>query len=241
MKIAITGANGGLGSLLRKSLEDDHEVITFGRRHSDFAWSLGVVPSPEQLEGIEAIIHCAWSTADRKKDLHLNIGGTGVLSMVAKESHIPFLFISSVAAMSQSFYGHAKRQAEDLVLENHGTCLRIGLVKESNPYLGNAKKFMGIAPRLPGFVNVTEFKALERFSKTWLNQTQAGHQESEIEMVVSSSILATSLFAMQYRIPIPVPYWFLRTLLGSTQSILLRSSNLMDAMNSLVSSPRIAP
>jgi dTDP-4-dehydrorhamnose reductase len=241
MKIALTGANGGLGSLLRKSLENEHEIITFGRHHSDFAWSLGVVPSPEQLEGIEAIIHCAWSTTARKEDLHLNIGGTGVLSRVAQESQIPYLFISSVAAMSQSFYGRAKLQAEALVLENHGTCLRIGLVKESNPYLSNVKKFIGIAPRLPGYVNVTEFKALEHFSKTWLAQVQTDDQKTEIETVISSNLFATSMFARQYKIPIPVPFWALKIILNSTRTIFLRSSNLLDAMNSLVSTPRITP
>lgn len=241
MKIALTGSSGGLGSLLLRHLKRKHEVVTLGRENCDVSWTLGAIPSPKEMQGIEALVHCGWSTQDRRRDFHINIGGTAALARFAEVSEIPFLFISSVAALSNSYYGIAKREAEVLIEQHHGSTLRIGLVPQSNPYFELGKKFIGLAPLFSGYVNLTEFHLLSRSIDNWLEQIIADNYRPMIETSISANVLAREQFLSQYRHAIPVPTWFLRGALTVFQGVSLRSANLLDALKSLTTTPRILP
>ena len=241
MKIALTGSSGGLGSLLLDDLKRKHEVVTLGRENCDVSWALGEVPSPEEMQGIEALIHCAWSTKDRKQDFHMNVVGTLSLARFAETNVIPFLFISSVAALSDSYYGIAKREAEVLVEQQHGSSLRIGLVPQSNPYLDENKKFLGLTPSFPGCINLTEFQMLSSAINTWTEEIHAKDFSPGIKTSISSSVEAKEQFLKQYRHAIPIPMWILRVILVTSKRVTLKAANLLDALNSLNTTPRILP
>ena len=113
---------------------DGHEIVRFGRKSADVLWTLGVYPEPEVLSELDALIHFAWSTRDRTHDAHLNIGGTWRLAQLSKIVGVPFLFISSVAAQSQSRYGQSKLKAESLVFQENGFVSRFGLIMNGNNY-----------------------------------------------------------------------------------------------------------
>ena len=110
-------------------------------------------------EGIETIFHCAGyahasSFADRDAHRRINFEGTSNLLKAAGESGVGrFVFLSSVKAMAepgdecvdedwpgepQTPYGHAKRAAEDAVLEAgakygmHVVYLRLAMVYGSS-------------------------------------------------------------------------------------------------------------
>lgn len=241
MRIALTGSTGGLGSLLLRHLRMTHEVVTLGRENCNVSWTLGVIPSPEEVQGIDALIHCAWSTQDRRRDFHINIGGTAALARFADVSEIPMLFISSVAALSDSYYGIAKREAEILVEQHHGSTLRIGLVPQSNPYFELSKKFIGLAPFFSGYINLTEFHLLSKSIDSWLEQIISDSPRQMIKTSISANVLAREQFLSQYRYAIPVPTWLLLCGLTTFQRVSLKSANLLDAWKSLTTTPRILP
>jgi nucleoside-diphosphate-sugar epimerase len=102
MKIAITGHSGHIGAQLLSSVPAGFEFITLGRSNSDIYWKLGLLPDPSQLVDVDAIVHLAWATTNRKTNFHTNIGGTIQLANLANDLGCPFLFISSVGVNSES-------------------------------------------------------------------------------------------------------------------------------------------
>jgi hypothetical protein len=233
MKVGVTGASGKLGKRLIQSLITEHEVVTFGRQESDVNWTLGITPSPNQLSGIDVLIHLGWSLKDRKNDFHLNVGGTATLASAANSSGIPFLFVSSVAATSSSFYGISKLGAEKLVAENHGFTVRIGLIPESNNYSGNLDKFLGIYPSLPSLISITRYEDFESFIRKWLVPEFRRSTTSEPELCLSFFEKSKNVFAGNSRIAIPIPFFAIKTILFLGNVFTLRARNLQDALSSV--------
>ena len=233
MRIGLTGGTGRLGKLLIGNLVSEHQVVTFGRQSSDIDWTLGVRPSPLQLSQVDVLIHLSWSLLDRENDFHLNVGGTGLLAAAARDSGVPFLFISSVAALSNSRYGLAKLKAEEAVTRETGFNLRIGLVPEANRYAGDSKKSIGIYPQLPCLINVTKFKDLRDFIGKWLMSEFKESAPTQPFTLVSSVEKPRKLLS-NARIVIPVPYFLISGsfLLGGYFS--LRVRNFQDSLKSVV-------
>jgi len=141
MNVAITGARGFLGRDIVRTLRAAGHVATGlvrqSRRgddpsHGDRPYDLSELPSPMLLDGIDAVVHCAFAPAGpQHPDAYaVNVDGTMRLFALAAEHGVPFLFISSFSAIpeARSVYGRQKYELETR-LSSRGACIvRPGLV-----------------------------------------------------------------------------------------------------------------
>lgn len=128
MKIAITGASGLVGSVLKDELlNENHKIYPLIRRKHDMSpdniyWNLesGEIESAK-LEGLNAVIHLAgesvasgrWTEDKKTRILESRIKGTRLLSQtLSKLEHPPEVLISASAI---GFYGHC---GDDLLDES---------------------------------------------------------------------------------------------------------------------------
>jgi nucleoside-diphosphate-sugar epimerase len=136
--IAITGANGYVGSTLRTAFAaSGYRVIALQRSApaaggaSDYLpYSLEDGPAARLPDDVAAVIHCAYDlrARDRAEIERINLGGTEKLIRAVQD--VPIVFISSMSAYSgtRQIYGRTKLACEDLVAAHGGTSLRLGLV-----------------------------------------------------------------------------------------------------------------
>lgn len=149
MKILLTGATGFVGShVARVLVSQEHEVFALVRPKSkyEFLKKLGVnlvfgeLDKPEvaeiQLPQINGVIHLAGLIKALRRDdfYRTNVEGTrNLLNLLKNQSLNSFVFVSSIAARGPnrflddhegvgpvSHYGRSKREAEELVIQNHG-------------------------------------------------------------------------------------------------------------------------
>lgn len=161
MAILLTGANGFLGKIIIKILEEKYQIVTLSRNSGNYQISLNEqVPNFENI--FDIVIHAAGKahstpqTNDEKKKFHeVNVIGTENLLKGLKKKGIPkkFVFISSVSVYGKEFgdkineehpldakdaYGLSKIKAEKLVQnwcdENGVVCtiLRLPLLVGKN-------------------------------------------------------------------------------------------------------------
>jgi nucleoside-diphosphate-sugar epimerase len=158
MKSAIiTGAYGYVGSLIRAHLEADGWTTTGlvrrpragDRAH---AWALGQSPERSVLEGIDALVHCAYDFGPRttRRLWKINVEGSGQLLHAAHAAGVKrLLFVSSMSAYAgtDQAYGRIKLAVEEIVASLGGVSVRPGLVYGDRP-AGMAGTLVRIA-RLP--------------------------------------------------------------------------------------------
>ena len=138
MKVLMTGSSGQIGFELGNHLSSEGIVITtLGRRAAspefdNYSWSLGMSPKPHSLEGVDCLIHLAWSTTDRGPlDFHLNVGGSRKLIELSKILGIKVINISSLSALNpESMYGKAKEMVEKS--NSDGINLRVAKIEDQN-------------------------------------------------------------------------------------------------------------
>ena len=99
------------------------------RRHFD----LGEEPGPALLEGLDALVHCAWDLRlARYDDLwRVNVEGTNRLVWLAQRTGTKrVVFVSSMSAYdgTSQRYGLTKLACERVVLAAGGSVVRLGLV-----------------------------------------------------------------------------------------------------------------
>jgi nucleoside-diphosphate-sugar epimerase len=136
--VAITGANGYVGSTLRAAFTvSGYRVIALqrsapgaGGARDYVPYSLEDGPAAPLPDDVAAVVHCAYDlrARDRADIERINLGGTEKL--VQAVGDVPIVFISSMSAYSgtQQIYGRTKIACEDLVAAHGGTSLRLGLV-----------------------------------------------------------------------------------------------------------------
>ncbi|MGO9925047.1 MAG: NAD-dependent epimerase/dehydratase family protein [Mycobacterium sp.] len=136
--VAITGANGYVGSTLRAAFAaSGYRVIALQRSAPAAGGTLDYVPysledgpAARLPDDVAAVIHCAYDlrARDRAEIERINLGGTGRL--IRAVGDVPVVFISSMSAYSGTvqIYGRTKLACEDLVAAHGGTSLRLGLV-----------------------------------------------------------------------------------------------------------------
>lgn len=139
----VTGAYGYLGSLLRSRLaRAGWETIALVRRPrpGDRAvrWSLGERPSNEVLQGVDALVHCAYDFTPRSRHAiwSVNVDGSDLLLRSAASAGVGrILALSSMSAYTgtSQIYGQAKLALERTVLELGGVAVRPGLVYGDAP------------------------------------------------------------------------------------------------------------
>lgn len=157
---AVTGARGYVGSHIVQKLEQaGHKVLRLGRdsRCDDRLFVLGEPVEPSLLEGVDALIHCAYDLRLRKadQDHRINVVGSARLLHAATQAGVPrVIFISSVSAFEgcRSFYGQGKLAVEGLVRDIGGIIFRPGLVYgDSGRGMFGALSRMARLPVLPVF------------------------------------------------------------------------------------------
>src|ERR1700761_6445229 len=135
--VAITGANGYVGSTLRAAFAaSGYRVIALQRSApagatSDYLpYSLEDGPAAPLPDGVAAVVHCAYDlrARDRAEIERINLGGTQKL--IGAVGDVPVVLMSSMSAYSgtQQIYGRTKIACEELVTANGGTSLRLGPV-----------------------------------------------------------------------------------------------------------------
>lgn len=138
--IAITGANGYVGSVLSQSLSRFARVVRLVRtpqQEGDIAWSFSMEGNEAAKllrdNGITHLVHAAWDMNARTyQDMSVScVGGSKRLFAAAKAAGIISpIFISTISAFDgvKSAYGRSKLAVEAVVQDFGGTVLRLGLV-----------------------------------------------------------------------------------------------------------------
>ena len=137
--VAITGANGFIGSALTQFLENaGFPVITlvrkkYGRKNGqERLYDLQQPPAADLLANVDVLIHCAVIWANGEVDAaQLNYQGTENLITCARNSGVKkIIFISSVSAHDKatSAYGRGKFCTESLFDLQKDVVLRCSLV-----------------------------------------------------------------------------------------------------------------
>jgi nucleoside-diphosphate-sugar epimerase len=166
MKIAITGANGYIGRLLRQRFTDErHAVIGLVRTpHSsdDLVWRLG---DPAPLAGVDALVHCAWEMRADSQLNAVNVSSTEQLARECRDASVPMIFVSSMSAYdgSRQNYGRSKLAAEGAAASLGATVVRLGLVYSDDPadlggMAGSLRKLTGL-PIVPVIAGAYQFTA----------------------------------------------------------------------------------
>jgi len=165
---AITGGNGFVGQALSNYLQNiGWNVVQIGRSKpqtlssncSDINFSLGDELDPNCINGIDALVHCAYDYSLTKwSDINkTNIEGTERLFKSAYTGGITnILYISSISAFPSavSSYGRAKYTCETLARQYQGTSIRVGLVfdGENRGTIGAIEKIVKSFPIIPLFM-----------------------------------------------------------------------------------------
>ena len=139
--VAITGAGGYVGSHLAIRFERD------GWKVVRFKFRLGDDVRPDQLENIDALVHCAydfrpvtWAEIQR-----VNVEGSRkLLDAAAAAGVAKVVVLSTISAYAgcRSLYGRAKLEIEDRALRNGAAVLRPGLVYAGGE-VSNARGMFG--------------------------------------------------------------------------------------------------
>jgi nucleoside-diphosphate-sugar epimerase len=158
--VAITGANGYVGSTLRAAFAaSGYRVIALQRSApaaggtSDYLpYSLEDGLATPLPDDVAAVVHCAYDlrARDHAEIERINLGGTEKL--LRSVGDVPVVLISSMSAYSgtHQIYGRTKLACENLVAGEGGTSLRLGLVHGSGDggMIGALRKVAGL-PLVP--------------------------------------------------------------------------------------------
>jgi nucleoside-diphosphate-sugar epimerase len=137
--VAITGARGYVGSLLRGIFKvEGWRVFDLVRQglpgETDvLPYDLAQAPSPTLLDEIDALVHCAWDLSiTRPADIwRVNVSGTAALLRLAERAGIRrVIFVSSMSAYdgTKQLYGRAKLECENIAATLGQGVVRLGLV-----------------------------------------------------------------------------------------------------------------
>ena len=149
----MTGANGYVGSIIANTLRK-HGMLVVPFSRSGIGASEGRIfrlndaLQPNLLEGIDALVHCAWDlNANNWEDYHaVNVlGSLKLFEAAAKADVRQMVFISTMSAFRgcKSNYGRAK-----LEVENKAAQWKIHIVRPGLVYGPACRSMMGSLARL---------------------------------------------------------------------------------------------
>lgn len=161
-RCAVTGAGGYVGSrVVRHMRAHGWDVLALTRQHDAgrpgaVYYSLeGDVPR-EGLQGVEALVHCAYDFRPlaRRDIWRVNVEGAARLFKAARQAGVQrIVCVSSLSAYDgcQSLYGQAKLAIEQEALDAYGLVVRPGLVygKDAGGMLGALNRVMASAKVVP--------------------------------------------------------------------------------------------
>lgn len=146
-------------------LERGWEVVILGRRPTDVPgvssepFQLGESIPTHRLEGLDALVHCAWDFGTRSWEQidAVNVRGSQMLFEAASAAGVGRLVhISTVSAAGdpRSMYGRAKRRTEALATDHDGVIVRPGLLygPGAGGMVGMLATLVGALPVVPVLV-----------------------------------------------------------------------------------------
>jgi nucleoside-diphosphate-sugar epimerase len=153
MCVAVTGANGYVGSRIARALQQSGaRVVRLQRARTDDAvrrFALGEPIERTVFDGVDALVHCAYDFgASTWGDIHrVNVEGSIALFRAAHEAGVRrMVFISTMSAFSgcRSMYGRAKLEVEGAARALGVAVVRPGLVYggESGGMIGALRKLL---------------------------------------------------------------------------------------------------
>jgi nucleoside-diphosphate-sugar epimerase len=135
---AITGSNGYVGGCIKNYFAArGWEILELTRRPKAgtraVKFQLGDKISPDDLAGVNALVHCAYDfTPLRWEEIRaVNVDGSRKLLEAARAAGVgKIIFISSISAFAdcRSLYGKAKLEIEKIALAAGALVIRPGLV-----------------------------------------------------------------------------------------------------------------
>jgi nucleoside-diphosphate-sugar epimerase len=137
--VAVTGARGYVGSLLRRTLAAEGWQVISLMRHAPpgdadaVPYDLAQPTPPALLDGIDTLVHCAWDLSlVRPADIWgVNVRGTATLLRLAARAGVRrVIFVSSMSAYegTRQLYGRAKLECESTAAALGQGVVRLGLV-----------------------------------------------------------------------------------------------------------------
>ena len=163
MRIAVTGAQGYLGSQLCQRLRaEGHEVFELVRRPSgslhQIEFSLGgpIDPAVFSSRGIESLVHVAYDFRQTHWESirRINYEGSVALFNAFKEGGGQYgVYVSTIAAWEgcRSLYGRVKLLTEKAATDHGFWILRPGLIRGGAPggIVGTMLRFLRTLPAVP--------------------------------------------------------------------------------------------
>jgi nucleoside-diphosphate-sugar epimerase len=161
--IAVTGANGYVGSIIVRALRPVAELVKLVRMPSEAGetkWSLDAGSDTVALElrrrGVTHLIHAAWDMKANSMDEVQStcVEGSARLLDAARIAGVKrIIFISTISAFpgARSVYGRSKLAVEQMALKAGGVVLRLGLVHGGNErgVFGSLKQIVDEARFVP--------------------------------------------------------------------------------------------
>jgi nucleoside-diphosphate-sugar epimerase len=161
--VAVTGANGYVGSVIAAALRPQARVIAVvrsSRNPDDIVWSFdsdpAVLEAALRQRGVTHLVHAAWDMkANSLEAMERScVAGSAKLFAAATAAGIgKLIFISTISAFAgaRSAYGRSKLIVEDMALRHGGVVLRLGLVygEGDSGVFGNLKQTIGKARFVP--------------------------------------------------------------------------------------------
>jgi nucleoside-diphosphate-sugar epimerase len=142
MTVAITGANGYLGSLLTRSFAAEGwrsvRLVRAPAAADDRPFNLGTSVDPGVLDGVDVLVHCAYdmrvvSPGDVSR---INVAGSEKLLRAAANAGVArTIVLSSMSAYpdTHQLYGSAKLEIESIAKTHDAVSVRPGLVVGERP------------------------------------------------------------------------------------------------------------
>ena len=162
-KCAVTGASGYVGSRIGAYMQSHGwDVLALTRssgsrlQAGSASYSLEGGISSDSLQGIDALIHCAYDFQPvTQKDIwRINVEGTARLFDAARKAGVDrIVCVSTISAYAgcRSLYGKAKLAIEEEARKVGGVIVRPGLVygREAGGMLGSLNRKMASAKVIP--------------------------------------------------------------------------------------------
>jgi nucleoside-diphosphate-sugar epimerase len=161
--IAVTGANGYVGSLVVDALKENAKVLGLVRTPGSadqIRWSFGSdvdrIAQTLRAHGVTHMVHAAWDMKTNSEDELMKTcvaGSLGLLTACRQAGVKKRIFISTISAFegARSSYGRSKLIVEDLFRQAQGVVLRLGLVygNRSSGTFGNLRNIVRTARIIP--------------------------------------------------------------------------------------------
>lgn len=166
LRVGVTGAKGYVGGAVAKAFADaGHSVVALTRTpvsgYEHRGYELAGPVLPDQVAGIDVVIHCAydWTAASWDEIVRINIEGTRLLAEATAAVGARFILLSSVSAYegTRQMYGRAKLACEQVTLASGGNAVRLGTV-----YGGANGGMFGLLLRLAKLPVIPVFAAHSR-------------------------------------------------------------------------------